>query len=93
MSSHWIVPIIQGYVENNLCLMEFDENQSLTPTGAMMMANINRFNKDPLKYWLTIISRRSRHRAGKFEDIDSLFYLFIYLFFKILFCQNYFYIL
>lgn len=64
LSSHWIVPIIQGYVENNLCLMEFDEDQSLTPTGAMMMANINRFNKDPLKYWLTIISRRSRHRAG-----------------------------
>lgn len=64
LSSHWIVPIIQGFVENNLCLMEFDENLSLTPTGAMMMANINRFNKDPLKYWLTIISRRSRHRAG-----------------------------
>ncbi|XP_052831657.1 phosphatidylinositide phosphatase SAC2 isoform X1 [Octopus bimaculoides] len=62
-AKHWIVPIIQGFIQNELCLMEFDINKSLTPTGTVMFDS-TRFQKDPLRYWLTIISRRSRHRAG-----------------------------
>ncbi|GAB1607682.1 phosphatidylinositide phosphatase SAC2-like, partial [Argonauta hians] len=62
-ADHWIVPVIQGFVQDELCLMEFDINKSLTPTGTVVF-DATQFRKDPLKFWLTIISRRSRHRAG-----------------------------
>ena len=60
LAEPWIIPIMQGYVQIEKCQLEFDEE---SPDSY----------KDPLhspidptlQYTITLISRRSRYRAGK----------------------------
>ncbi|XP_070539882.1 phosphatidylinositide phosphatase SAC2-like isoform X2 [Ptychodera flava] len=56
-ADHWIVPIIQGYVQIEQCKLDFTEDKT-TPEEELP------FFKEPLDFTLTLISRRSRHRAG-----------------------------
>ncbi|XP_077992245.1 phosphatidylinositide phosphatase SAC2-like [Glandiceps talaboti] len=56
-ADHWILPIIQGYVQIEPCRLDFTEDKT-TPEEELPLF------KDPVEFTLTIISRRSRYRAG-----------------------------
>ena len=60
--SHWIIPVIQGYVQMENCVLDF--TQSSTSSQDLSPDYGNSRHLDPLEYQLGIISRRSIHRAG-----------------------------
>lgn len=60
--SHWIIPVIQGYVQMENCVLDF--TQSSTSSQDLSPDYGNSRYLDPLEYQLGIISRRSIHRAG-----------------------------
>lgn len=60
--SHWIIPVIQGYVQMENCVLDF--TQSSTSTLDLSPDYGNSRHLEPLEYQLGIISRRSIHRAG-----------------------------
>lgn len=53
LSAHWIVPVIQGYVQISKCTLKDTEGTIPTEEG-----------QSKIEIWLTIISRRSKYRAG-----------------------------
>jgi hypothetical protein len=66
LADPWIVPIIQGYVQIEMCSLEYDMEDAMSD-------NSNRRSpspappstpKDPIEYKISLISRRSRYRAG-----------------------------
>ncbi|XP_078311930.1 phosphatidylinositide phosphatase SAC2-like isoform X2 [Crassostrea virginica] len=70
--SHWIIPVIQGYVQMENCVLDF--TQSSTSSQDLSPDYGNSRYLDPLEYQLGIISRRSIHRAGtrtKMRGLDE----------------------
>uniref|UniRef100_A0A8W8IR31 SAC domain-containing protein n=1 Tax=Magallana gigas TaxID=29159 RepID=A0A8W8IR31_MAGGI len=70
--SHWIIPVIQGYVQIENCVLDF--TQSSTSTLDLSPDYGNSRHLEPLEYQLGIISRRSIHRAGtrtKMRGLDE----------------------
>lgn len=63
LSSHWILPVIQGYIQIEHCIMDFKEDKGLSD-----LVNTQEFGNTkytaPLEYDIGIISRRNRNRAG-----------------------------
>ena len=61
MADTWIVPIIQGYVQIETCYLMFDDEVSLyngtEDDGGGGVGGV--------EYKICLVSRRSRHRAGK----------------------------
>ncbi|KAK3095790.1 hypothetical protein FSP39_019195 [Pinctada imbricata] len=58
LNSHWVVPIIQGYIQIENCLLDFDKSSpELSPefSGSKHI--------EPMEYTIILISRRSIHRA------------------------------
>ena len=53
-ANKWITPIIQGYVEQANCQVDFSEDEAHKQTEI-----------DPVHFDLMLISRRSVTRAGK----------------------------
>ncbi|KAK3770036.1 hypothetical protein RRG08_043196 [Elysia crispata] len=75
LADHWLLPIVQGYVQMETCLMDFEEDKT-----AADMSSSGEFSPssgpklDPLSYNISIVSRRSCHRAGtrsRKRGIDS----------------------
>ncbi|XP_013400457.1 phosphatidylinositide phosphatase SAC2 [Lingula anatina] len=58
LSDHWIVPVTQGYIQISQCQMVNENEMSTFYTSHKDMM------RDAPQYTMTIISRRSRHRAG-----------------------------
>uniref|UniRef100_T1JHY8 SAC domain-containing protein n=1 Tax=Strigamia maritima TaxID=126957 RepID=T1JHY8_STRMM len=56
LADHWIIPVIQGFVQIETCSLDFDQK-----TSQELMWNIE---KHPCEYKIILISRRSRDRAG-----------------------------
>ncbi|XP_074643385.1 phosphatidylinositide phosphatase SAC2-like isoform X2 [Tubulanus polymorphus] len=54
-ADHWIVPIIQGYIQIEHCRLDFNPYKMLQPSSGP---------REPLVFTLGLISRRCRHRAG-----------------------------
>ncbi|XP_077870090.1 phosphatidylinositide phosphatase SAC2-like [Saccoglossus kowalevskii] len=54
LSDHWRVPVIQGFVQIEKCQLDFSEDEEAD--DPML--------QEPLQFTLSLISRRSRHRAG-----------------------------
>ncbi|XP_062592434.1 phosphatidylinositide phosphatase SAC2-like, partial [Saccostrea cucullata] len=70
--THWIVPVIQGYVQMENCVLDF--TPSSTSSLDLSPDYGNSKHLDPLEYQLGIISRRSIHRAGtrtKMRGLDE----------------------
>ncbi|XP_059175454.1 phosphatidylinositide phosphatase SAC2-like [Physella acuta] len=63
LADHWMVPVIQGFVQMEKCVMDFDEDKKL---GSDVSSSVDFPSRrlEPLGYNISIISRRSRHRAG-----------------------------
>ncbi|XP_052772065.1 phosphatidylinositide phosphatase SAC2-like [Mya arenaria] len=62
LADHWLVPVIQGSVDIQECVLDFtDLGRDLSP---MAPPSIVRPDKEPITYKLILVSRRSRHRAG-----------------------------
>ncbi|XP_023931894.1 phosphatidylinositide phosphatase SAC2-like [Lingula anatina] len=64
LSDHWIVPVTQGYIQISQCQMVNENEMSTFYTSHKDMM------RDAPQYTMTIISRRSRHRAGKTDTVD-----------------------
>ncbi|ESO85130.1 hypothetical protein LOTGIDRAFT_131084 [Lottia gigantea] len=60
LADHWIVPIVQGYIQMARCQMDFSENVSPGDSPGDYASS----SVEPLKYDIWLLSRRSRHRAG-----------------------------
>ena len=88
LSSHWILPIIQGFVQMETCCMDFEEERRSSP-GSSPDFN-NTFRMEPLSYNINLISRRSRHRAGKetWKKSDQLAQYEIYICITVLCCAS-----
>lgn len=70
--SHWIIPVIQGYVQIENCVLDFTQSSSSTLDLSPDYGNSRHL--EPLEYQLGIISRRSIHRAGtrtKMRGLDE----------------------
>lgn len=66
LSDHWILPVVNGFVQIELCYMDFEENLQAGALEAIMLSEFgDKKPKAPLRYGIGVISRRSRHRAGK----------------------------
>ncbi|CAL1531725.1 unnamed protein product, partial [Lymnaea stagnalis] len=61
LADHWMVPVIQGFVQMEKCIMDFDEDKKLDMSSSV---DFSSRRLEPLGYNISIISRRSRHRAG-----------------------------
>ena len=63
LSRPWLVPVIQGYVQIEVCPVTFDDDE-LDPVSMtdMEMRPSNDIYK--LTFKMCVISRRSRYRAG-----------------------------
>ncbi|XP_060589408.1 phosphatidylinositide phosphatase SAC2-like [Ruditapes philippinarum] len=58
LASHWILPVVQGCIDIQSCVLDFNESsKDLSPV-------MPKPAKDPISYTMILISRRSRHRAG-----------------------------
>ena len=69
-----MLPVIQGYVQMEACVMDFAEDKH---NGNGQDSDHNpgdglHNRLEPLKYNISIISRRSRHRAGQYVQILQL---------------------
>ncbi|GFN83415.1 phosphatidylinositide phosphatase sac2 [Plakobranchus ocellatus] len=64
LSDHWLLPIIQGYVQMETCLMDFDEDKNAADMSSSGDFSSPGHKLAPLGYNISVISRRSRHRAG-----------------------------
>ncbi|XP_005110489.1 phosphatidylinositide phosphatase SAC2 [Aplysia californica] len=64
LADHWMLPVIQGYVQMETCIMDFDEDKKASPSEMTSSAEFSTKKLEPLGYNISIISRRSRHRAG-----------------------------
>ncbi|CAG5125736.1 unnamed protein product, partial [Candidula unifasciata] len=64
LSEHWMMPVIQGYVQMETCLMDFDEDRMSSQSDMSSSVDYSSQKLEPLSYKISIISRRSRHRAG-----------------------------
>ncbi|GFS07471.1 phosphatidylinositide phosphatase SAC2 [Elysia marginata] len=65
LAAHWILPVIQGYVQMETCLMDFEEDKTaadMSSSGEFSLPSGPKL--DPLSYNISIVSRRSCHRAG-----------------------------
>ncbi|KAK3589432.1 hypothetical protein CHS0354_020761 [Potamilus streckersoni] len=60
LASHWIQPIIQGYVQIEICDLDFTD--SLNPCSAE--PEFGNKNRQSIQYTLSVISRRSQYQAG-----------------------------
>ncbi|XP_064631309.1 phosphatidylinositide phosphatase SAC2-like isoform X2 [Lineus longissimus] len=56
LADHWIIPVIQGYVQMEQSKLHFDLKGSFLKPKVV--------SKDPVEFTLGLISRRSWHRAG-----------------------------
>ncbi|XP_064601355.1 phosphatidylinositide phosphatase SAC2-like [Liolophura sinensis] len=61
LAQHWIQPIVHGYIQQEWCVMDFSENHS--PADNSLTPDFSK-NTDCLCFLISLISRRSRHRAG-----------------------------
>jgi len=62
-ADHWIQPIIQGFFDIKTCHMPASETY-----------NSSKFHSDVFEFRISVLSRRSRHRAGtryKRRGVDS----------------------
>ena len=67
MADHWLVPVVQGYVQMETCLMDFEEDKSMSDMSSSGEFSPSSGPKlDPLSYNISIVSRRSCHRAGRY---------------------------
>ncbi|BFY98337.1 hypothetical protein BsWGS_01378 [Bradybaena similaris] len=64
LSEHWMMPVIQGYVQTETCVMDFDEDRMSSQSDMSSSVDYSSQKLEPLGYKFSIISRRSRHRAG-----------------------------
>ena len=63
LADHWMIPVIQGFVQMERCKMDFSEDKKESSSDSMSDF-LNTKHKEPLEYNIRIISRRNRHRAG-----------------------------
>jgi hypothetical protein len=58
LSDHWIVPVIQGYVQLEKCVMDFSERRASPSSDATLLMEFpgSTKHKDPLAYTFGIIS-------------------------------------
>ncbi|XP_063433783.1 phosphatidylinositide phosphatase SAC2-like [Mytilus trossulus] len=61
--SHWILPVIQGYVQIEHCIMDFKGDKGMSDSTHTPEFGNTKYTA-PLEYDIGIISRRNRNRAG-----------------------------
>ncbi|XP_014666575.1 PREDICTED: phosphatidylinositide phosphatase SAC2-like, partial [Priapulus caudatus] len=62
LTSHWIMPIMQGFIQIESCVLDISENH--TPEAPDVSPIDAHPLMQPASFTIILISRRSRHRAG-----------------------------
>ena len=66
LADPWIVPVIQGYVHIQMCRLTFeDQYSSMHEPQSQQQQQHDHSAYEPVEYKLCLVSRRSRHRAGR----------------------------